>query len=124
MGLFNKSKEEKLIKFFKEKKISYNEHDGLIELSLNFSNNKYFLHPYLKIENDDIYITINLRRCNKKDNLYDNINNFNLLSKFFKAIIKNDLLFLSYNAYYSGDNEQILEILNSLYSLENEIDNL
>ena len=124
MGLFNKSKEEKLIKFLKEKKISYNEHDGLIELSLNFSNNKYFLHPYLKIENDDIYITINLRRCNKKDNLYDNINNFNLLSKFFKAIIKNDLLFLSYNGYYSGDNEQILEILNSLYSLENEIDNL
>lgn len=124
MGLFNKSKEEKLIKFLKEKKISYNEHDGLIELSLNFSNNKYFLHPYLKIENDDIYITINLRRCNKKDSLYDNINNFNLLSKFFKAIIKNDLLFLSYNTYYSGDNEQILEILNSLYSLENEIDNL
>ena len=124
MGFFNKNKEDKLTKFFKERNITFNEHDGLIELSLNFNNNKYFLHPYLKIDGNDLLITINIRKCNKKENIYDKINNFNLLSKFFKAIIKNDLLFLSYNTYYSGDNEQIIDILNSLYSLENEIDNL
>ena len=87
MGFFSKNKEDKLTKFFKERNITFNEHDDLIELSLNFNNNKYFLHPYLKIDG-------------------------------------NDLLFLSYNTYYSGDNEQIIDILNSLYSLENEIDNL
>ena len=125
MGLFTKNKkEERLIKFFKDKNLSIIEHDNLFEITLNFVNNKYYLHPYFKFDDDILNISINLRKYNKKENIYEKINSFNLLSKYFKAVIKDDLIILTYNTYYSGDNEQILDILNSLYSLENEIDNL
>ncbi len=130
MGLFGHSKQkDKLIKYLKEKNISSNEKDGKIEIELLFKDKGFSLYPYFVVDDDNDYfsIIINLKKVEKTSvDLFEKINDFNLLSQYFTLKISNDnILYLEYNSIFNDNIKDIFDCtINSLYSLSEAIDNI
>ena len=130
MGLFGHSKQkDNLIKYLKEKNISSNEKDGKIEIELLFKDKGFSLYPYFVVDDDNDYffIIINLKKVEKTSvDLFEKINDFNLLSQYFTLKISNDnILYLEYNSIFNDNIKDIFDCtINSLYSLSEAIDNI
>ena len=130
MGLFGHSKQkDKLIKYLKEKNISSTEKDGKIEIELLFKDKGFSLYPYFVVDDDNDYfsIIINLKKVEKTSvDLFEKINDFNLLSQYFTLKISNDnILYLEYNSIFNDNIKDIFDCtINSLYSLSEAIDNI
>lgn len=130
MGLFGHSKQkDKLIKYLKEKNISSNEKNGKIEIELLFKDKGFSLYPYFVVDDDNDYfsIIINIKKIEKTSvDLFEKINDFNLLSQYFTLKISNDnILYLEYNSIFNDNIKDIFDCtINSLYSLSEAIDNI
>ena len=107
----NKEK-DKLIKYFKENNIAYNEVGNKIETEIVFKDKNISLYPYFMVEEDYFSIIINIRKITEKLNLdlYQKINSFNLVSQYFVAKISNEnILYLEYNTLYTDNLRDIFE---------------
>ena len=129
MGLFHSKPKDKLIKYFKENNISFNEKDGRIETEIVIPNKNISIFPYFKIIDDENYISIiiNVRKVNEKINLdiYEKINYFNLSSKYFVMKLSNNVLYLEYNTIYDDNLSDIfLEAITSLNEVIDYVDNI
>ncbi len=126
MGLFSKSDIDKLLKYLNKKNITLKNENGKYNFEIVMSNNKYSIYPYFLIDNDNYSIVINLRRIDKiSDELFQKINDFNLKCKYFKAVFKNNVLYLEANMLIDDNITNIFDTLvNELVSLEEDIDNL
>lgn len=129
MGLFSSKKIiDKLSKYFKSNNYEYEDNHGKLSFSLLLKNKNYNLYPYLSIDEQTGYVSIiiNIRRIAKKDDNLAMANAFNLKSKYFVLKIKQDIVYLEYNFISSADLivDQLTDILNSIYSLEEDIDNI
>ena len=127
MGLFSKSKIEKLMKYFKERKISLTENNNKYEFELNFPNKKFNLYPYFTLDSDYLSIVSNIKRVNDKEinQILPMVNGFNAKSKYFTMKIFNNVVYLEYNTFLDDSFKVFLdEVFNSLNSLEEDIDNI
>lgn len=130
MGLFGHSKQkDKLIKYLKEKNISSNEKNGKIEIELLFKDKGFSLYPYFVVDDDNDYfsIIINLKKVEKTSiDLFEKINDFNLLSQYFVLKVSNDnVLYLEYNSIFNDNIRDIFDCaINSLFGLSNAIDSI
>ena len=126
MGLFSKSDVDKLLKYLNKKNIGVKSENGKYNFEIVMKNCNYSLFPYFQIANDNFSIIINLRRIDKVSiELLQNINNFNLKCKFFKALLKNNILYLEANMLIDDNVINIFDALvNEIASLEEDIDNL
>ena len=124
VGLFTKTELEKLEKHLNKKGLSFELKGKKMSFEIAMNKNSYSLFPYLKITNDDNFsFCVNLRKIEKLN--YETLNNFNLKSKFFTAKVKSDILFLEYNTVLNDNVVVIFDCLvNELFALEEEIDNL
>ncbi len=125
MALFRNSQRDKIMKYFKENKITYNESNNKIETEIIFSSKNISLYPYFVIDDDNNYfsIIINIKKYNDKKlaDIYQKINDFNLISQYFVAKISSDnILYLEYNTIYSDNLKDIYEA--SVGSLDNLLD--
>ena len=125
MALFRNSQKDKIIKYFKENKVTYNELDNKIETEIIFSSKNISLYPYFIIDDENNYfsIIINIKKINEKKSadIYQKINDFNLISQYFVAKISNDnILYLEYNTIYSDNLKDIYET--SIGSINNLLD--
>lgn len=125
--IFGKKKiADLIIKYFAEKKISYEKEYNKISFVVSYSD--FSIYPYLKINEDEeiINILINIRKIENKENVFEKLNSFNLKSQFFKAILNENVIILEYNAISTSDNVvDVLDlIIDSLASLREEIKEL
>ena len=125
MALFRNSQKDKILKYFKENKVTYNELDNKIETEIIFSSKNISLYPYFIIDDENNYfsIIINIKKFNenKSADIYQKINDFNLISQYFVAKISNDnILYLEYNTIYSDNLKEIYEA--SIESINNLLD--
>lgn len=123
MGLFGKKKtSDVLIKSFRNSEISYKLENNI--LSFEFPIQSTILYPYLSIDenSNELPIIINIKKSDLKD--LEKINTFNNNSRYFKASIKDGLLYLSYVLFMS-DNvfDDLNRALGSLKALIDEIKN-
>ncbi|MBO5712345.1 MAG: hypothetical protein J6R47_05840, partial [Acholeplasmatales bacterium] len=89
-------------------------------------------YPYIKMTELKSILSfgVNLRALNSSEKLEkkaDKINSFNLSSPYYKAYIGNDnVIYLEYNTVATTDSvEQILiNVIDSLFKLQDEIDSL
>lgn len=126
MAFWNKKKESnKLEDFFKSNNINYQISDDnkQIKFELLFKKNNYILYPYLTLDENIISFNVNINKVNPKNYNLISLNNFNLKSKFFKVyLLDSGLIVLEYR-FYDYDAINILnELIDSLYSLEEELD--
>lgn len=126
MAFWNKKKESnKLEDFFKSNNINYQISDDnkQIKFELLFKKNNYILYPYLTLDENIISFNVNINKVNPKNYNLISLNNFNLKSKFFKVyLLDSGLIVLEYR-FYDYDTINILnELIDSLYSLEEELD--
>ena len=122
--IFGKKKiADLLIKYFNEKKISYEKE--LNNFSFTVSYNDFSIYPYIRVNEEEglISILVNIRKIGSKENVFEKLNSFNLKSQFFKAILNENAIILEYNACLSSDNfDDILDcIIESLSSLKEDI---
>lgn len=125
--IFGKKKiADLIVKYFNEKKISYERDLNKISFVVSYSD--FSIYPYLKINEDEetINILINIRKIENKENVFEKLNAFNLKSQFFKAISNDGVIILEYNAISTSDNVvDVLDlIIDSLASLREEIKEL
>lgn len=126
---FSRSKEKgKLIKYFKDNNIAYNEANNKVETEIVFKDKNISLYPYFIVNDDYFSIIINIRKINEKLNLdlYQRLNSFNLVSQYFVAKISNDnILYIEYNTMYSDNVVDIFDnAIGSLNDLLNYIESL
>ncbi len=124
MAFWSKKKtSEILIKSFKNDGITYKLEDNILSFELPIGNT--MLYPYITLDDDsnEYTIVINIKKPTTKN--LDNINRFNIYSRYFKACYREDLIYLSY-VFTSADDvrEEINRILGSLKPLISEIQNL
>lgn len=130
MGIFRSKEKDKLIKYFKENNISYNETDNKIETEIVFKDKNISLYPYFVINDAEDYfsIVINLKEISGKVtiDLYQKINSFNLISQYFvMKLSENNILYLEYNTVYTDNLKDIFESsIGSLNSLLEYIENI
>ena len=122
--LFGKKKYiDLVIKYFNDKKISYEKNDNNISFEAAFDD--YSVFPYITIDEDLNLLTciINIRKISQKENVLLALNEFNLNSTFFKAMLKNDVILLEYNSYIDNSIiENLLKlIIDTISSLKEEI---
>ena len=124
MGLFTKTELEKLEKHLNKKNLSFDKKEDKISFEIAMNKNSYSLFPYLKITNDDNFsFCVNLRKIEKLN--YETLNKFNLKSKYFTAKVNSNILYLEYNTILNDNVIFIFDsLINELFSLEEEIDNL
>ncbi len=123
MAFWSKKKAiEILIKSLKSDNVSFKENDNVI--SFEYQINDSILYPYLKFDEETDYasIVINIKKQVLKG--YEKINEFNINSRYFKAAVKDDLVYLSY-AFTADDNirDELNKILGSLNPLIDIIEN-
>ena len=123
MAFWSKKKAiEILIKSLRSDNVSFKENDNVI--SFEYQINDSILYPYLKFneETDDASIVINIKKQVLKG--YEKINEFNINSRYFKAAVKDDLVYLSYT-FTADDNirDELNKILGSLNPLIDIIEN-
>ena len=115
-----------IIKYFNEKKISYEKNLNVISFSASY--NDFSIYPYIKIneENQQVSFLVNIRKINQKENVFEKLNTFNIKSQFFRAILNEDIIVLEYNTLVDSDNlNDILDqMIDSLSSLRVEIKEL
>ncbi len=115
-----------IIKYFNEKKISYEKNLNIISFSASY--NDFSIYPYIKIneENQQVSFLVNIRKINQKENVFEKLNTFNIKSQFFRAILNEDIIVLEYNTLVDSDNlNDILDqMIDSLSSLRVEIKEL
>ena len=124
MGLFTKTELEKLEKHLNKKGLSFELKGEKMSFEIAMNKNSYSLFPYLKITNDDNFsFCVNLRKIEKLN--YETLNKFNLKSKYFTAKVNSNILYLEYNTILNDNVIFIFDsLINELFSLEEEIDNL
>ncbi len=124
MAFWSKKKlSDILIKNFKNENISYKFEDSFLSFEFPISN--IMLYPYIKIDDDseEYSIVINIK---KDENVnFNNLNDFNINSRYFKAIYDNGIIYLSY-VFASDENikQELNRILGSLNPLIDKIQNL
>ncbi|MCR5647899.1 MAG: nucleotidyltransferase [Acholeplasmatales bacterium] len=115
-----------IIKYFNEKKISYEKNLNIISFSASY--NDFSIYPYIKIneENQQVSFLVNIRKINQKENVFEKLNTFNIKSQYFRAILNEDIIVLEYNTLVDSDNlNDILDqMIDSLSSLRVEIKEL
>lgn len=116
-------------KYFNERNVSVTNEYDLLCIELNFKDNGYNIYPYIKLdeENEQISIMVNIREALElKASEYEALNAFNLGSKYFTAKYKDNAIVLEYNSICNYDNvvKLLHSALESLFSKQNEIDNL
>ncbi|MBO5542943.1 MAG: YbjN domain-containing protein [Acholeplasmatales bacterium] len=115
-----------IIKYFNEKKISYEKNASTISFTASY--NDFSIYPYMRVSDEEssVDILINIRKIDVKENVFFKINEFNTRSKYFKAILDGDAIVLEYNTVAVNDNiDYILDsIIDSLSSLREEIKEL
>ncbi len=128
MGLFSrKTVIDEIKKLFNERNTSI-EGDNPFSFQLNL--NKYSLFPYITINLNNDYTNlafiINLRKIDNITNqLYINMNSFNMKSKYLVCKLNMDnILILEYNTIVNTDNVKSIlnDVIESVFSLEEEID--
>ncbi|MCR5349490.1 MAG: hypothetical protein K6E20_00705, partial [Acholeplasmatales bacterium] len=87
--------------------------------SFSLNINDFNLYPYFTVNDDNISIIVNIKKTDSSDELYKNINDFNLKSKYFTAKYKDKILYLEYNFYAVNDN--VVDILDSCISSLNNL---
>ena len=123
MGMFGKKKSsDYLIKSFKNSSISYKLEDNV--LSFEFSIQSIILYPYIVIDenSNEFPVVINIKKSDNK--VLEKLNDFNNNSRYFKASLKDNLIYLSY-VILNDENvfENLNKILGSLKALIDEIIN-
>lgn len=126
MAFFNKKKLfDVLGKEFKNNNTSYEVKDNKFSFEINCSEAGYNLYPYIKYDENDAFVTIviNIRQIGK-ENVYEKLNNFNLLSRFFTMKLKDNVLYLEGNIIANNDTiyDIIIEYVNSIKELQFEIE--
>ncbi len=125
MGLFLKSDLDKLIKHLNKKEINFKKEDDKISFELVMKNKNFMIYPYMTIDDDVLSMCINLSKVDKINNdLCEKINEFNLKSKFFTLKIKNHILFIEANQLIDDINLLFDKMVENLFELEDELDNL
>ncbi len=124
MAFWNKkSLSDILIKSFKNENINYTFANNVLSFEYPIKNN--ILYPYITFdeEKDEASILINIKKGNEFD--LKKINEFNIISRYFKACYKDDLIYLNYN-FKSNDEifDELNKILGTLNALIDEIANL
>lgn len=123
--LFGKKKlNDYLIKYFNDKKISYEMNDDST-ISFTISFKEFSIYPYVKDSNDGkLSVLINIKKIDNKNvnQALDKINKFNLNSNYFAAKLKDDILLLEYNTIIDGDVSNYLDtLIDSITYLKDEI---
>ena len=124
MAFWSKKKlSEILIKSFKNDNITYKLEGNVLSFEFPISN--IMLYPYIKIDDDseEYSIVINIK---KEENVnFNNLNDFNINSRYFKAMYDNGIIYLSY-VFASDENikQELNRILGSLNPLIDKIQNL
>ncbi len=118
-----------IIKYLNENNITWKEELGFITYELFFNESGYSLYPYIQIneEVEEISILINIKEiADGKNYDYSSLNDLNVKSKYFTAKIKDKVLILEYNCNVSYENVSkfLKKIVDSIFSLQKDIDNL
>ena len=115
MGLFFKNLEEKISKYFKEENIELKTKDSYYYFDIYFENTNFRITPYFRVLNDNLVdYKINIKKYDDITlDLLKKVNKFNLESEFFKAIIKDNLLYLEYKFYLDGDEKETFGVITS-----------
>lgn len=124
MAFWSKKKtSDILIKSFKADEITYKLEDNILSFELPVGS--AILYPYITLDDDsnEFTIVINIKKTVLKS--LEQLNNFNVLSRYFKACYKGELIYLSY-VFTSGDEirEELNRILGSIKALIDEIQKL
>jgi hypothetical protein len=115
-----KSASDILVKSFKTDGITYKLEDNV--LSFEFPIGSTLLYPYITIdeESNEFTVVINIKKTNLKN--LEQLNIFNINSRYFKACYKEDLIYLSYVFTSNEDiREELNRVLGSLKALIDEI---
>ena len=124
-GMFSKSLEDKINKYFKENKLSLKKQGDKFYFDLYFPNEKYTLTPYFELGTGNLVVfMVNIKKFDDVSlDILNKVNDFNLKSEFFKAQIKNNVLYLHYECYLDGSEKETFGvILSSLNPLSGLID--
>ena len=115
-----KSVSDILIKSFKTDGITYKLEDNVLSFEYPIQNT--ILYPYITIDEDsnEFTVVINIKKANLKT--LDQLNVFNVNSRYFKACYKDELIYLSYVFTSNEDiREELNRVLGSLKALIDEI---
>ena len=116
-----------LSKAFKNDNVTVDVTNNNFSFEINLADASYNLYPYIKLNEEDsiMSIFVNIRKV-EKENIYEKINNFNLISKYFTLKLKDSILYLEYNVVVNNDNVyDICKVaINSLKELQFEIDKI
>ena len=95
--------------------------DGKGSFELVMPNEGYSLYPYYRIDSTtkELSIIINVR------NVEEEINAFNIKSKYLMAKLKDRIIYLEYNTKVDSHKSEIIhEVIESVFMLSKEIDEL
>ena len=116
-----------LSKGFRNDNVTVDVTNNNFSFEINLTDASYNLYPYIKLNEEDsiMSIFVNIRKV-EKENVYEEINNFNLISKYFTLKLKDSILYLEYNVVVNNDNVyDICKVaINSLKELQFEIDKI
>lgn len=123
MGLFSKKSLTEIInKNFNERQIEYDVKNSIISFSINLDND-ITLYPNIKVDNraEELTFIINIKRGDSKA-----IKDFNNKSKYLKALVNDNIVYLYYSCFATSENVIFIidTIISSLQVLENDIINL
>lgn len=130
MGLFSrKTVKDEIKKMFLENNTTI---DGVNPFSFQLNLSRFTLFPYVTLEdgkeNVDLHFMINIRKIETlTNNVYLNINSFNLKSKYLTCkLSEENVIVLEYNTNVNTDNvkEILNDIIESVFNLEDLIDSL
>ncbi|MGM9970197.1 MAG: hypothetical protein ACI35S_07365 [Anaeroplasma sp.] len=128
LGIFgNKKLIDKLLKYFNEKNITIINENNKYSFELFMVESGYSLFPYFTLDDESNELSIVINVIKKEEVDYNKVNSFNLKSKFFAAKISNEnIIYLEYNTIVNADNikEIFMNVIESVFSLQEDIDNL
>lgn len=126
MGLFSRSDLDKILKYLNKKDISVKNENGKYWFEIVMRHEGYTIYPYFTVENDLFSVVINLRKLEKiNDEVFRRLNDFNLKARFFKALLKKDIVYLEADMPIDDNITNVFELLvNEIASLETDINSL
>ena len=115
MGIFSGKKKSRDVieKYFKEKNISLEFENGKYSFVLVNQEKGFSLYPYFTYDDDshELSFLINIRNASFDYN-YKILNEFNLKSKYLKALLKDSIIFIEYNTKVELDEfREIMDLL-------------
>lgn len=127
MAFWNKkSSEDILLKSLTKDNITVEKDENSYSFTISFGD--YCLYPYFNFDGKGLSLMINIREYLNKDlnDVLAKINAFNTKSPYFVAKLKDDVIYLEYNAV--ADNDTVVEVfkssIGSLNNLKADIDSL